>query len=80
MIPTGFEAFRAGREHCPSEVKLWRLHLGELKGGEATRLRHHTATCPACGRDLARCAGGLACYPEIDWLRVLSAVRTRHPR
>lgn len=83
MMPPGFDGLRAGREGCPSDVTLARLHAGELGSERAAELHGHVDGCAACTKQLATLDAGFAAHPQLDERRLLANIRTeadRRPR
>ena len=72
-----FDLVRSGRPGCPSDVKLWRLSLGEPGDADTPATEGHVAGCPLCQDRMAQWRAGLDAFPGADPVRMLASIQRR---
>jgi hypothetical protein len=61
-----FDQIRQGLPGCPSDVKLWRLHCGEIALEESLQLRSHVSGCAECRRRMQQWALARDLLPDAE--------------
>jgi hypothetical protein len=77
MNAQDFARLRSGKDDCPSDLALDRLHAGELPSAEAQRLTAHIKGCSLCPERMALRQAGFDALPEVDARPILSTIRRR---
>ncbi len=76
MSPPDFTHLREGRQGCPSDFTLDRLHAGELSREEALEPERHVASCADCTARLAQRRAGFDAVDGVDPRAMLARIRT----